>query len=189
MKVRESGMPVETLWNSLFDIDLINKQMEITKTIDKIVEIGCGYGTFTIPASKLIKGDIIAFDIETEMIDIVTKKAKELNISNIQPINCDITHNTTGLQDNSVDYVMLYNILHDENPIELLNEAYRILKRKGKVGIIHWRSDIETPRGPSLNIRPLPKDCIRWAMNANFKIHKDSFILPPYHFGLIILKP
>ncbi len=65
----------------------------------------------------------------------------------------DVLTQTTGLADNSIDYVMLFNILHHESPNDFLNEAYRILKPNGKVGILHWRSDIETPRGPHLTIQ------------------------------------
>ena len=76
--------------------------------------------------------------------------------SNVILEHRDILIQTTGLADNSVDYVMLFNILHHESPDDFLNEAYRILKPNGKVGILHWRSDIETPRGPDLSIRPKP---------------------------------
>ncbi len=65
-------------------------------------------------------------------------------------------------KDNSVDYVMLFNILHAEDPVSLLKEAHRILKRDAKVGVIHWIYSDSTPRGPSLDIRPKPHQCIQW---------------------------
>ena len=40
--------------------------------------------------------------------------------------------------------------------------SFRILKDDGIISIIHWRSDIQTPRGPSLDIRPKPQDCEKW---------------------------
>lgn len=49
----------------------------------------------------------------------------------------DILTQTTSLPDNSVDYVMLFNILHHDSPNDFLNEAYRILEHRGKVGILH----------------------------------------------------
>ena len=58
----------------------------------------------------------------------------------------DILMETTGLADNSIHYVMIFNILHNDSPGDFLMEAYRILKPNGEVGIIHWRSDISTPR-------------------------------------------
>ena len=83
---------------------------------------------------------------------------------------------------------MLFNILHHELPLDFINEAYRILKPTGKIGIIHWRSDISTPRGPDLSIRPKPEQIVNWIDEHKFLIYKQPFIVEPYHFGLIISK-
>ena len=45
-----------------------------------MADFGCGYGTFTIPAARIISGKIYAFDIEPEMIKAVEQKAKTLNL-------------------------------------------------------------------------------------------------------------
>jgi len=47
----------------------------------------------------------------------------------------DFVHEGSGLEDKSVDYAMLFNILHAEKPEELLKETYRILKPEGKLGV------------------------------------------------------
>lgn len=152
MKVRESEMPEEKVWNDFFNADLILSELQINEQICDLVEIGSGYGTFTIPASKRISGNIFAYDIENEMIEHLKQKTDNYNIDNIIIANRDILTQTTGLQDNSIDYVMLFNLLHHDSPSDFFNEAYRILRPNGKIGIIHWRSDIPTPRGPELSI-------------------------------------
>jgi len=83
---------------------------------------------------------------------------------------------------------MLFNILHHESPDNFLNEAYRILKPDGKTGILHWRSDVETPRGPDLTIRPTPDQILRWIDRLKFNIDKEPVALEPFHFGLVISK-
>ena len=188
MKVRESGMPDEKVWMDFFDIDLILFGLQINSQIVDLVEIGSGYGTFTIPSARLIKGNLYAFDIESEMIDLLRGKLSNQQIDNVIIEQRDILTQTTGLADNSVDYVMLFNILHHDYPADLLNESYRILKPKGKIGIIHWRSDITTPRGPDLRIRPKPEEIIDLIDNTKFQIDKEPFILEPYHYGVIISK-
>jgi len=77
----------------------------------------------------------------------------------------DILTQTTGLADNSVDYVMLYNNLQDDSPADFLDESFRILKQTDKIEIIHWSSDISTPRGPDLNISPKPNEIIEMIDN------------------------
>ena len=129
-----------------------------------------------------------AFDIEDEMIDILNQKIQNKQIDNIRLEKRDILAHSTALPDNSIDYVMLFNILHHESPMELIDEAYRILKSNGKIDIIHWRSDISTPRGPDLNIRPKPEQITNWFDKQRFQVEKQPFIIEPYHFGLIISK-
>lgn len=188
MKVRDSGMPEETIWNNFFNPDFLLSELNIDSNIIDLVEIGSGYGTFTIPTSKLIRGKLYAFDMEDQMIENLNIKIQNLQINNIFLEKRDILVHTTGLLENSIDYVMLFNILHHEFPLDFIDEAYRILKPQGKIGIIHWRSDIITPRGPDLNIRPKPEQIIEWIDNFKFRIEKYPFFIEPYHFGLIISK-
>jgi len=188
MKVRDSGMPEETKWNDFFDTDLLLSELSVDSQIIDLVEIGSGYGTFTIPTAKLIQGKLYAFDIEDEMIENLNQKIRNQQIDNILLEKRDILAHTTGVHENSIDYVMLFNILHHELPQDFINEAYRILKPTGKIGIIHWRSDIATPRGPDLSIRPKPAQIVNWFDEHKFHIYKQPFIIEPYHFGLIISK-
>ena len=153
------------------------------------MEAGCGYGTFTIDAAKRISGKLFAFDIEPEMIALTHKKAAKSNLVNVEFFIRDIIADKSGLPVNSMDYVMLFNILHHEKPLDLLAEAHFVLKNGGKAGIIHWRSDIDTPRGPELSIRPTPEQCVEWAIQSGFLISKKPLILEPFHFGLVIQKP
>ncbi len=188
MKVRDSGMPVENVWCEFHNVDLILSEMLINSEINDLVEIGFGYGTFTIPAAKQIKGNLYAFDIEKKMLDVVRQKLSDGQINNVIIEQRDVLDQTTGLADNSVDYVMLFNILHNENPELFFTEIHRILKLNGRVGIMHWRSDVSTPRGPDLLIRPTPNQILDWVDNQKFYTEKDSFIMEPYHFGLILSK-
>jgi ubiquinone/menaquinone biosynthesis C-methylase UbiE len=189
MKIRDSGMPQESLWVTFFDVKTFLEKMQINRTVQNLMEIGCGYGTFTIDAAKAISGKIYAFDIEQEMIEYTQEKAKQQGLTNINFFNRDIIEQGSGLAAGEVDYVMLFNILHHDKPQDLLREAFNVLNRNGKLGIIHWRTDILTPRGPDISIRPTPENCIEWAYQTGFKIIKAPEILEPYHYGLIMEKP
>ncbi|MGB9977851.1 class I SAM-dependent methyltransferase [Methanobacterium sp.] len=187
MKVRESGMPGEKQWESFFEPEYILKTIGLDSNSVNVAEFGCGYGTFTIPASKTVKGTVYAFDIEQEMINRVIERAHNENLNNIQTMLRDFVNQGSGLENESVDYVMLFNIIHAENPEELLKETYRILGPNGKLGIIHWNFDPGTPRGPPMNIRPKPEQCIEWAVKAGFNF-ENKHNLKPYHYGLVFSK-
>jgi ubiquinone/menaquinone biosynthesis C-methylase UbiE len=181
-------MPAANLWASFFDVDLILSELHIDSDIKDLVEIGCGYGTFTVASAKKINGNLYAFDIENEMLEYVRQRLTLEHIDNVVLEERDILVQTTGLADNSVDYVMLFNILHHESPEELLNEVYRILKPEEMLGILHWRSDIPTPRGPDLSIRPTPDQILHWIDKQKFTIFKPPGIIIPFHYGLLLSK-
>jgi len=190
MKYRDSGMPKEEMWDTFFSPDEILSKMEITDNINLLLDIGCGYGTFIIPVSKIIKEKVIGVDIDKEMIDICRKKITDEKIQNIDLLNIDISSEESydffGKYNEKIDYISLFNILHCEEPVKLLKCVYKLLNKNGKIGIIHWKYE-KTPRGPVMEIRPKPEQIIEWADISGFKIIK-KVDLPPYHFGLIFNK-
>jgi len=85
---------------------------------------------------------------------------------------------------------MIYNLLHLATPKKLLREAFRVLMPGGTLSIIHWRSDIPTPRGPALDIRPTPEQCSQWMRDTGFQdlrqVNLSAYC--PYHFGITASK-
>jgi Methylase involved in ubiquinone/menaquinone biosynthesis len=185
MKARESEMPDEQTWDEFFDPDLILKWLGIQNLTGTIVDMGCGYGTFTIPAARINQGMVYALDIENKMVITTQEKARKASLKNVCAVQQDFMNLGTGLPDNSCEYVMLFNILHAEEPLKLLIETRRILQPGGRIGVIHWIYDAATPRGPSLDIRPKPEQCISWLSEAAFKTNGQIIEFLPYHYGLV----
>ena len=190
MKTRESGMPDETMWQGFFDPPSILAKLGLDAKCGNVVEFGCGYGTFTIPAAGIVQGTVFTFDIEAEMVEATRFKAEAAGLKNVVVLQKDFAAEGTGLPEASVDYVMLFNILHAEERIVLLQEAWRVLKAGGKLGIIHWNYDASTPRGPNMEIRPRPEQCRSWAERVGFELLPPGLIdLPPYHYGFVAQRP
>ena len=181
-------MPVEEIWQAFFSPTETLQSLGLRRNIANAVDFGCGYGTFSIPAAQIIDGTVHAFDIDSEMLEETKRKAKQTGLTNIEFYLRDFTTDGTGLFAASVDYVMLYNILHAEEPTRLLSESFRILREGGIVGIMHWNYDPQTPRGPSMNIRPKPEQCARWAETVGFTVTRRHVDLPPYHYGVVAEK-
>lgn len=186
MKGRESGMPDEAYWASFFGAELAIELMLGATVAGNVIEFGCGYGSFTVPAARRTTGHVIALDIEPEMVDCVRQKAVAFNLPNIQAEVRDFVAQGTGVDSGSQAHAMIFNLLHLEHPLALLREARRSLQEGGVLSVIHWRSDIPTPRGPSLAIRPSPEQCRDWMAEAGF--HAIEFVdlnaCCPFHFGL-----
>jgi len=190
MKTRESGMPDEAMWDGFFDPAAVLRMLGLDGGVRDAVEFGCGYGTFTIPAARIVSGTLHAIDIEPEMIEATQAKARQEEVANIKTHLRDFVMQGTGLPDARVDYAMLFNILHAESPDILLREAFRVLVPGGTLGIMHWNYDPTTPRGPSMDIRPKPEQCRTWAEHAGFVLLPPGIVdLPPYHYGLSLKKP
>jgi ubiquinone/menaquinone biosynthesis C-methylase UbiE len=190
MKVRDSGMPEEGWWSTFFDPEAILRVFGLDRGIETLVDFGCGYGTFALAAAQMASGTVHALDIEPEMAEMVRAKCLEAGVTNVHTAVRDFVASGTGLPDSSIDAALLFNILHHEEPLGLVREAFRILKPAGRLAVIHWNHDPTTPRGPSLDIRPRPEQCIEWGKAAGFTFdHREWFDLRPYHYGLLFRKP
>ncbi len=186
MKIRNSGMPEPQVWDAFFDTERILRALGLSSNCRDVVEFGCGYGTFTVPAGRIVLGTVRALDIDAAMIATARRRAEACGVSNVEFILRDFVAHGTGLPDASADYAMLFNILHDKEPVRLLREALRNLRDGGLAGVIHWIHDSVTPRGPPLEIRPRPEQCRGWAIDAGFSVCGDTIELPPYHYGLLL---
>jgi len=189
MFIREGGMPDQAMWDSFFSPSLTLQKMGLNSGCRKIVDFGCGYGTFSIPAAQLTNGVVYAVDIDNEFLAECERRAKAAGLDTLRFEQRDFVLQGVALADNTIDYAMLFNILHAENPVKLLKEAYRLLLPLGKVGVIHWNYDPSTPRGPTMAIRPRPEQCREWMEQAGFEIIEPEIDLPPYHYGIVGQKP
>jgi SAM-dependent methyltransferase len=111
-------------------------------------------------------------------------------LSNVVGVVRDFVADGCGLPDQHAGRAMLFNILHVDNPLGLLREAYRVLAPGGEVAIIHWRNDIPTPRGPSLPIRPSAEQCRSWGEQVGFEfIRNELLCCCSWHWGIVMALP
>ncbi len=187
MKGRESGMPPKEAWEGFFRPAEILEIMGLNHDVSDVAEFGCGYGTFAIPVARVVRGTVHAIDLDAAMVAATRQAADQQGVQNVSAILRDFIAAGTGLDAESVDYALLFHILHVEDPHGLLREAWRVLKPGGRVGILHWNDDPTTPRGPSMAIRPKPQQCIAWAEAEGFA-NPEQHVFPPYHYGIVLEK-
>jgi ubiquinone/menaquinone biosynthesis C-methylase UbiE len=107
-----------------------------------VVDFGCGHGTYTIPAAKIVgeDGKLYAVDKDKNALDDLMQKAQAAGLKNL--IRIDTLGGTRiKLQDGFVDVVMLFDVLNDfwfsysEDRRKLLDECYRVLKPEGILSV------------------------------------------------------
>ena len=100
------------------------------------LDVGCGVGYFTIPMARLIgdAGRVIAVDVQPEMLAVMAANATKASCGNITAHQCDAA--TLGVSEwaGTVDFAMLFYMLHEANdPANLIAEVGDALKPGGKL--------------------------------------------------------
>ncbi len=119
---------------------------------DRVADIGCGIGYFSIPAAKIAgsRGYVFAFDISQEMLKETLKRATANNISNLHTILIPENDIIFG---EKVSFVLMSNLLHEiDNKLDMLRQARNILRDKGRLAIVEWQK-AETKYGPPIDHR------------------------------------
>jgi SAM-dependent methyltransferase len=183
-------MPSGEVWQRFFDPDCILRKLDCDETRRMVFEFGCGYGLFTEAAARITRGTVHAVDIEPEMVAATLQQVAKSGLVPVHVALRDFVQDGSGQPDQSMDYVMLFNILHIEEPVKLLREAHRILVPDGIAAVIHWNYDATTPRGPSMEIRPRPEQCQEWAEEAGLQfLRHEPLECCSYHYGLVTRRP
>ncbi len=116
--------------------DLRLPRMNILKEVGikpgfHVLDYGCGPGGYIAPLAELVgeSGKIYALDIHPLAIRKVQNIASKKQMANVETILSDCQ---TGLPDNSLDVVLLYDIFHHlSDRDKVLKELYRVLKLDG----------------------------------------------------------
>ncbi len=186
MKLRDSGMPEEEYWESLLDVPLILSSLDIDSRAIDVAELGCGYGTFSISVARVIDGTLYTFRCRAGNAGSYREARGTGGQTNVVVQHRDVMARGFDVP-RPVDVVLLFNILHCEQPERLLAHAIEAVKPGGKVLVIHWRYDDRTPRGPSLEIRPKPETIVEWAeATGRLRACGGVLDLPPWHYGIVV---
>jgi ubiquinone/menaquinone biosynthesis C-methylase UbiE len=155
-------------------MELESRALEVLQQIGikrghTVLDFGCGLGTYTIPAAKIVgaQGMVYALDKDKESLDELMQKAESAALKNIKRME------TSGkleidLADESVDVVFLFDVFHSfyfpqaDDRKRLLGEIYRIMKPSAFLSISVWSNLIE----------PETEDEIK---NADFRLEKECF--------------
>jgi ubiquinone/menaquinone biosynthesis C-methylase UbiE len=114
-----------------------------------VLDFGCGSGTYTIPAAKLVgqDGRVYALDISKKALDKIEEKTKQEGLKNIIRID-STSEEEIPLEDKTIDHVLLIDVLQEiDNREALFDEVYRILKPNGVVTVYPMHIKIEEIEG------------------------------------------
>lgn len=156
----------------------------------RVADFGCGSGHISFAAAKLVGKDglVYALDIQKSALEAVKSKARLRGVRNIETkwTNLEIV-GTSNLDEDSIDIVILANILHQSKLHKnIFKEAMRVLKPGGHVFILDWKTS-GIPLGKAFITRVEKDDIKKETIDAGFKFLRDV-PTDDYHYGMLFTK-
>ncbi len=139
-------------------------------TGETVADVGAGTGYFSSPLSSAVgaAGKVYAVDGQREMLTWLTGKLHKAEFNNVELIHAEAEK--SGLAAFSCHLFFLANLWHEiEDRAGVLLEARRVLKSGGRIIILDWRTDVESPAGPPLAHRIAPSVALGELRLAGFE--------------------
>jgi ubiquinone/menaquinone biosynthesis C-methylase UbiE len=107
-----------------------------------VADVGAGSGYHAFLLSPLVgdKGQILASDIQPEMIKMIEDKAKKLNVTNVKTVKG--TTKDPKLPAAGVDLIIMVDVYHEfEFPFEMVEKMIAALKPEGRLVFVEFKAE------------------------------------------------
>lgn len=155
-----------------------------------VADFGAGAGFYTIPLARLVGeiGKVYAIDIQKTSLDLIKSKAQLERLLNVETVWADLELSEgSRLPVGSVDVVIVSNILFQvEKKLEVLQEAYRVLKPRGRIAVVEW-DETPFPGGPPVEYRVSKRLVQSLLAKTGFGLDRE-FEAGSHHYGLLYRK-
>lgn len=134
------------------------------------MDIGCGYGFFTIKAAQIVgeKGKVYGVDIDFSSIDQLEQDAIEKGLKNIHTKVAEAEK--TIFCEECADIIFYNTVLHDfRDPVKVLRNARIMVKPTGRLVNSDWKKK-QGSFGPPLQIRFSEEQAGKLIKQAGFTI-------------------
>jgi ubiquinone/menaquinone biosynthesis C-methylase UbiE len=151
-----------------------------------LVEIGAGTAFFCIALAQQLNSEkVYASDISDAMISWIKENVTPVH-PNIIPVKNQ--ESSIPLDSDIADLVFMIALHHElEDPGQMLEETYRLLKPGGQILIIDWKKE-DMPQGPPTEIRWLAEQ-VRDQLNQAGFDDIDIYNNLAQHFLIVGGKP
>lgn len=130
---------------------------------ETFMDAGCGDGHIAIKVIEdyLPEGTVYAVDVYDASIEDMETYREENGIENLINIEADITKGIPGVDDESIDVVLMVNVFHGFKASRTMDDAIdefaRIIKQDGRIAIMDYKA-WDVPKGPPTAFRSSPEE-------------------------------
>lgn len=147
------------------------------KSGQTVLDFGCGEGYYSIPASKLVgmNGKVYAMDKNGSALNKLKRYIEANNMKNIELIKGE---NNVSLENNSMDMVLCYDVLHYMEPQDrkkVYSEIWKVLKEGAIFSVYPKHNKEDSPSGElaKVNIKGLIEEINDSGFSLIRKISKN----------------
>lgn len=194
----ESGLPNTSMpdhdwWESLWSRPQKVLQGLGLREKMSVLDLGCGYGHFTIPAAELVyPAPVVGIDIDCSVL----AEAQQAGITtpNCLWLNQDLLTLPHTIA-SKFDYVMMHSTFHGlADPIAFVQDVIKLLNPGGYFSVINWQPIpreetiwMGKPRGPQTEMRLSMQQFQAIVKSASPRfVTIRQITLPPYHYGVTL---
>lgn len=155
-----------------------------------VADFGAGTGAYTLAAAKALNGTgkVYAVDVQKDLLERLRKICQEQHVGNVSFVwgNLEISGGTK-LRDQSVDVVMLSNVLFQcVDKKTVLEEVKRVLTPRGRLLLVEWKGSFNN-MGPTPEQVFLELEAHKLTESLGLSFER-SVNAGNYHYGLIFTK-
>ena len=154
---------------------------------DVVADVGAGTGYFSFRiAPSVPRGEVLAVDIQPEMLAIIRERAEEEGIDNVRGIRGTVTD--PNLPEAGVDLALIVDAYHEfSHPREMALALRRALRPGGRLILVEYRA--EDPSVPIKRLHKMSEAQVRRELEATgFEFVRNGDFLPQQHF-LVFRRP
>lgn len=146
-----------------------------------VCDMGCGNGFYTLPMARLVgeTGQVLAVDIQPEMLSLLQKSVQKQGLKNVKPLLGTLTD--PKLPAGKLDLILLVDVYHEfSHPEHMLRAMRQSLKPNGRIALVEFR--LEDPEVPIKLLHKMSKEQILKEIPPNgFKLVEQFDKLPWQH--------
>lgn len=153
-----------------------------------VADVGAGSGYHSFRLAPLVgdKGKVLAVDIQQEMLDLMTARAKKEKVTNVETVKG--TDKDPKLPEGKVDLIFMVDVYHEfEHPYEMTEKLVASLKPGGRLVFVEFRE--EDPKVPIKAVHKMSERQVIKEM-AEFPVleHTKTYDKLPWQHVIIFTK-